>query len=297
MLHVLTTLSILTPFVFIDTEEQARNRFQSELEFVQCLANPNYLNCKYGMSCTPGYFSVAFSLLMFLHILIIVLFIALINIVILALIKAATVLCYVRNRRCSWGWTFGQLVNWLECIFNICWIIFVYRTHKGAFLLQVVTNNSVFMTSLLRFRTYPARASAHIPFSRQKGECDLMVLARKVASCISETGDLEFHTTQSLMFTQHGGTSKRKSGSVWHFSITKTLLSVKSQPKTSQKAEHVRPWGGWATSAKDFIRFRSCQARTGTWGYSVNRLAKTGLLRIGTNFSWFEEFHFLIIGT
>uniref|UniRef100_A0A4W5NGJ1 Mediator of RNA polymerase II transcription subunit 31 n=2 Tax=Salmoninae TaxID=504568 RepID=A0A4W5NGJ1_9TELE len=26
------------------TEEQARNRFQSELEFIQCLANPNYLN-------------------------------------------------------------------------------------------------------------------------------------------------------------------------------------------------------------------------------------------------------------
>ncbi|MED6290994.1 Mediator of RNA polymerase II transcription subunit 31 [Characodon lateralis] len=28
----------------METEEQARNRFQSELEFVQCLANPNYLN-------------------------------------------------------------------------------------------------------------------------------------------------------------------------------------------------------------------------------------------------------------
>lgn len=28
------------------TEEQARNRFQAELEFIQCLANPNYLNCK-----------------------------------------------------------------------------------------------------------------------------------------------------------------------------------------------------------------------------------------------------------
>uniref|UniRef100_A0A3Q2YWU2 Mediator of RNA polymerase II transcription subunit 31 n=1 Tax=Hippocampus comes TaxID=109280 RepID=A0A3Q2YWU2_HIPCM len=25
-------------------EEQARTRFQSELEFIQCLANPNYLN-------------------------------------------------------------------------------------------------------------------------------------------------------------------------------------------------------------------------------------------------------------
>ncbi|KAF5896406.1 Multidrug and toxin extrusion protein 1, partial [Clarias magur] len=28
----------------METEEQARSRFQSELEFVQCLANPNYLN-------------------------------------------------------------------------------------------------------------------------------------------------------------------------------------------------------------------------------------------------------------
>ncbi|GFO32795.1 mediator of RNA polymerase ii transcription subunit 31 [Plakobranchus ocellatus] len=27
-----------------ETEEQARTRFQVELEFVQCLANPNYLN-------------------------------------------------------------------------------------------------------------------------------------------------------------------------------------------------------------------------------------------------------------
>lgn len=31
---------------FLETEEQARQRFQTELEFVQCLANPNYLNCK-----------------------------------------------------------------------------------------------------------------------------------------------------------------------------------------------------------------------------------------------------------
>uniref|UniRef100_A0A672JRL7 Mediator of RNA polymerase II transcription subunit 31 n=1 Tax=Sinocyclocheilus grahami TaxID=75366 RepID=A0A672JRL7_SINGR len=30
----------------METEEQARHRFQLELEFVQCLANPNYLNCK-----------------------------------------------------------------------------------------------------------------------------------------------------------------------------------------------------------------------------------------------------------
>ena len=31
---------------FSETEERARLRFQVELEFVQCLANPHYLNCK-----------------------------------------------------------------------------------------------------------------------------------------------------------------------------------------------------------------------------------------------------------
>jgi hypothetical protein len=30
----------------IESEEQQRLRFQVELEFVQCLANPNYLHCK-----------------------------------------------------------------------------------------------------------------------------------------------------------------------------------------------------------------------------------------------------------
>lgn len=30
-----------------ETEEQQRLRFQIELEFVQCLGNPNYLNCKF----------------------------------------------------------------------------------------------------------------------------------------------------------------------------------------------------------------------------------------------------------
>lgn len=29
-----------------ESEEQQRLRFQVELEFVQCLANPNYLHCK-----------------------------------------------------------------------------------------------------------------------------------------------------------------------------------------------------------------------------------------------------------
>ena len=35
-------------FLSSDAEEQ-KHRFQVELEFVQCLGNPNYLNCK----CTP----------------------------------------------------------------------------------------------------------------------------------------------------------------------------------------------------------------------------------------------------
>lgn len=34
-------------FFYTGTEE-ARTRFQVELEFVQCLANPHYLNCKYA---------------------------------------------------------------------------------------------------------------------------------------------------------------------------------------------------------------------------------------------------------
>ena len=37
---------------FLDGEEADKYRFQVELEFVQCLANPQYLNCKYiGVLC------------------------------------------------------------------------------------------------------------------------------------------------------------------------------------------------------------------------------------------------------
>lgn len=36
------------PFLsYISDDTGNRLRFQLELEFVQCLANPNYLNCKY----------------------------------------------------------------------------------------------------------------------------------------------------------------------------------------------------------------------------------------------------------
>lgn len=31
-----------------ESEDQQKARFQVELEFVQCLANPNYLHCKYS---------------------------------------------------------------------------------------------------------------------------------------------------------------------------------------------------------------------------------------------------------
>lgn len=43
----LTNVNVNTNILFLsESEEQQRIRFQTELEFVQCLANPNYLNCK-----------------------------------------------------------------------------------------------------------------------------------------------------------------------------------------------------------------------------------------------------------
>ena len=41
------SISKVYHFLISETEEQSRARFQIELEFVQCLANPNYLNCKF----------------------------------------------------------------------------------------------------------------------------------------------------------------------------------------------------------------------------------------------------------
>lgn len=41
---------VLSLPVPVETEDQQRLRFQVELEFVQCLANPNYLHCKYKFS-------------------------------------------------------------------------------------------------------------------------------------------------------------------------------------------------------------------------------------------------------
>ena len=34
-------------FLGVETDEQQRIRFQVELEFVQCFANPNYLHCMF----------------------------------------------------------------------------------------------------------------------------------------------------------------------------------------------------------------------------------------------------------
>lgn len=39
-------ISIESFTVHAETEEQQRTRFQVELEFIQCLANPNYLHCE-----------------------------------------------------------------------------------------------------------------------------------------------------------------------------------------------------------------------------------------------------------
>ena len=42
-------LTWLYVIYFVEAEgDPEKYRFQVELEFVQCLANPNYLNCKLG---------------------------------------------------------------------------------------------------------------------------------------------------------------------------------------------------------------------------------------------------------
>nr|CAH7728732.1 unnamed protein product [Callosobruchus chinensis] len=43
----ITKMAGLTGKGVPETEEQQKLRFQVELEFVQCLGNPNYLNCMY----------------------------------------------------------------------------------------------------------------------------------------------------------------------------------------------------------------------------------------------------------
>lgn len=50
-------MRVLTKLLFAalqatESEDQQRLRFQVELEFVQCLANPNYLHCKLHKCCT-----------------------------------------------------------------------------------------------------------------------------------------------------------------------------------------------------------------------------------------------------
>lgn len=48
-----------------ETEDQQRLRFQIELEFVQCLGNPNYLNCKYVKSLEG--LTLTYKMLQFWH--------------------------------------------------------------------------------------------------------------------------------------------------------------------------------------------------------------------------------------
>lgn len=45
----------------LESEEQQRTRFQVELEFVQCLANPNYLHCKFLCAFFVHFINVFFS--------------------------------------------------------------------------------------------------------------------------------------------------------------------------------------------------------------------------------------------
>lgn len=55
LLSVKVCLLIVYLFVYLggsENDDQNRLRFQIELEFVQCLANPNYLNCKYKLHKT-----------------------------------------------------------------------------------------------------------------------------------------------------------------------------------------------------------------------------------------------------
>lgn len=51
--------------------------------------------------------------------------------------------------------------------------------------------------------------------------------------------------------------------------------------KASQNAPRIEPWGAWATTAEDYIRFYSCRPGTGTWGHSGHRIPKTRLLKPG----------------
>lgn len=56
MCNFITTLKLnVNISVMPETEEQNRIRFQVELEFVQCLANPNYIHCKLNKSTFISY--------------------------------------------------------------------------------------------------------------------------------------------------------------------------------------------------------------------------------------------------
>lgn len=46
---------VMVFFATGESEDGQRLRFQVELEFVQCLANPNYLLCKYCLLVSTGF--------------------------------------------------------------------------------------------------------------------------------------------------------------------------------------------------------------------------------------------------
>lgn len=46
--NVLINVYTSTALQATESEDQQRLRLQVELEFVQCLANPNYLHCKFN---------------------------------------------------------------------------------------------------------------------------------------------------------------------------------------------------------------------------------------------------------
>lgn len=56
---------ILTVFLMLPDDTGNRLRFQLELEFVQCLANPNYLNCEY-LKANIRILSNEYSLMVFI---------------------------------------------------------------------------------------------------------------------------------------------------------------------------------------------------------------------------------------
>lgn len=56
--------------------------------------------------------------------------------------------------------------------------------------------------------------------------------------------------------------------------IQYVLFIIVVSRKASQPAQNIHPWGGWATTSEEHIRFHSCQPRTEIEGYHRHRLTK-----------------------